>query len=217
MSDTSGKRVQIVDGVEYRYGATWTKKLEDEYHWRLYWNQVNILTGLVQPGDKLLEIGPGTRFTTNYLTSKGYNVTTLDIDDDKNPDIVANLVTYPFEDQYDAILAFEVFEHVPYERFAEVFPRIARASRKAVVFSVPQCRRTPFYFEVKLPKCKPFRWQWNQRRGKVGSPRHFWEIDYKDTTRDTILKLIADAGLRVERSRTAFDRVFFACVPRQNA
>ena len=212
MAETSGVHVQVIDGVQYRYSADWTRKLEEEFHWRLYWNQVSILDGLVQVGDELLEIGPGTGFTKNYLNSKGFRVTSLDIDNQKRPDIVANIVLYPFEEQYDAVLAFEVFEHIPFERFAEILPRIAAACRKALVFSVPQNRKTPFYIELKLPKLKPRRIAWS-KRGTRMSPNHFWEIDYGDMTKDKLLKTIAAAGLRVERHRTAFHREFFACVP----
>jgi cyclopropane fatty-acyl-phospholipid synthase-like methyltransferase len=212
MADTSSDRVQVEDGVEYRFSADWTKKLEEEFHWRLYWNQASVLDGLIRPGEHLLEIGPGTGFMKNYLISKGYRVTTLDIDDQKGPDIVANIVTYPFEERYDAILAFEVFEHLPFDRFAETLPRIAAACRKALVFSVPQHRKTPFYLEIKLPKLKPFRIKWT-KRGKRLSAKHFWEVDYRQFTQKKLLKTIGDAGLRVERHRAAFHREFFACIP----
>jgi hypothetical protein len=46
-------------------------------------------------------------------------VTTLDFAPGMKPDIVANMLTYEFPNQYDAVMAFEVFEHVPFEKFAE--------------------------------------------------------------------------------------------------
>jgi 16S rRNA A1518/A1519 N6-dimethyltransferase RsmA/KsgA/DIM1 with predicted DNA glycosylase/AP lyase activity len=85
-------RVEVIDGVEYAHPSSeWTKKLEKEFHWQLYWRQQNVMNNLIQPGDHLLEIGPGSGFTTNYLRSKGIQVTTLDLNPDKKPDIVANI------------------------------------------------------------------------------------------------------------------------------
>ena len=88
------EKKQIVNGIIYRYSTSWIYKLETEQHWRLYWHQQKLMEGKVKPGDSVLEIGVGTGFTANYLRSKGVNVTTLDIDADKKPDIVANIVTY---------------------------------------------------------------------------------------------------------------------------
>ena len=100
--------------MEYHYSSHWIHELESETHWRLYWRQQKLMRDLVSAGDRVLEIGVGTGFTANYLRSKGVHVTTLDIDAEKQPDIVANVAQFDFPELYDAILAFEVFEHLPY-------------------------------------------------------------------------------------------------------
>src|SRR5437763_1112619 len=105
------QKTDLVDGVAYRYSTEWIHQLEGETHWRLYWRQQRLMRDLITPDDRLLEIGLGTGFTANYLRSRGVAVTTLDIDADKRPDIVANVARYDFPTGYDAILAFEVFEH----------------------------------------------------------------------------------------------------------
>ena len=81
MSEMSNSRSEIVDGVEYRYSSDWVHKLESEEHWRSYWQQLKLALPELEEGDTILEIGPGSGFVTNYLRSKGYKVTTLDIDD----------------------------------------------------------------------------------------------------------------------------------------
>ena len=68
------------------------------------------MEGLLAEGDTVLEIGPGSGFTSNYLRSKGIAVTTLDIDPAKHPDIVANVVEYEFPEPHDAAnAAIETF------------------------------------------------------------------------------------------------------------
>ena len=133
---------EVVEGVEYRYSSGWTHGFESETRWRLYWRQQKLMRDLLAPGDRVLEIGIGTQFVANYLRSKGISVTTLDIDADKHPEIVANIALYEFPTSYDAILAFQVFEHMPYEDFEAVLPRLAAAARRQVFISVPRNRRT---------------------------------------------------------------------------
>jgi cyclopropane fatty-acyl-phospholipid synthase-like methyltransferase len=205
------KTTVVVDGVEYPRDSTWIKKLETELHWRMYWRQQALMDGLIEPGQRLLEIGPGTGFTTNYLRSKGYHVTTLDFDPGMQPDIVANMLKYDFPDQYDAVLAFEVFEHVPFDKFQEVLPKIAAACGQYVFFSIPRNTKTPFSFALKLPKFRPVKWEWSTKRGRPMTPNHFWEIDYNGVTLRDVDDLIAASGLTLERRFEALQQMFFAC------
>jgi SAM-dependent methyltransferase len=201
----------VLDGIEYPRDSTWINSLENETHWRLYWRQQSLMDGLLQAGDRVLEIGPGTGFTTNYLRSKGVHVTTLDFAPGMKPDIVANMLTYDFPDRYDAILAFEVFEHVPFAKFQEIFPRIASACGKFLFFSVPRNKKTPLSVELKLPSMKPFKFGWSMKRGRMSSPNHFWEIDYNDVALSDLRELVTKNGMKLEREFEAFFRMFFAC------
>lgn len=81
--------------------------------------------GQVEAGHRALEIGPGTGFCTNYLKAKGVEVNTLDIDQGKNPDIVANIVDFEPREKVNHLLAFEVFEHIPYSKCLEVWQRLS--------------------------------------------------------------------------------------------
>ena len=63
------KTVVVIDGVSYPLDSTWIKKLEEEHHWRLYWRQQWLMNGLLQEGNSVLEIGPGTGFTSNAWAS----------------------------------------------------------------------------------------------------------------------------------------------------
>ena len=105
----SGEKSVVNNGITYNYSSDWIYKLENELHWMYYWKQQEQLSQILHPGESILEIGVGSGFTSNYLKAKGYRVTTIDIDEEKKPDIVANIVTHNFADKFDHVIAFEVF------------------------------------------------------------------------------------------------------------
>ena len=196
--------------MEYRYSSHWIHELESETHWRLYWRQQKLMRELVSSGDRVLEIGVGTGFTANYLRSKGVHVTTVDIDADKQPDIVANIAQYDFPETHDAILAFEVFEHLPYDDFPPLLAKLAVAARRHVFLSLPRNRRLLASFNVKLPKAKARTFQWKVRRGEIVEPYHVWELDHGGVTVESLEQELARHGFVVDRRDEAFDRRFYA-------
>lgn len=196
--------------MEYRYSSHWIHELESETHWRLYWRQQKLMRELVSSGDRVLEIGVGTGFTANYLRSKGVHVTTVDIDTDKRPDIVANIAQYDFPETYDAILAFEVFEHLPYDDLPRLLAKLATAARRHVFLSLPRNRRLVASLNVKLPKVKARTFQWKVRRGEIVEPYHVWELDHGGITVESLEQELARHGFAVVRQDEAFDRRFYA-------
>jgi SAM-dependent methyltransferase len=77
-----------------------------------YFYQTDLIKTL-QP-QSILEVGVGNKTLTNYLKQYGYSVTTCDFDKKLAPDYVADIRALPFEDaSFDAVLAFEVLEHLP--------------------------------------------------------------------------------------------------------
>lgn len=196
--------------MEYRYSSHWIHELESETHWRLYWRQQKLMQELLSPGDRVLEIGVGTGFTANYLRSKGVHVTTLDIDAEKQPDIVANVAQYAFPEPYDAILAFEVFEHLPYDDFPPLLARLATAAQRHVFLSLPRNRRLVASLNVKLPKVKARTFQWKVRRGEIVEPYHVWELDHDGVTVQSLEDELARAGFSIVRQDESFDRRFYA-------
>src|SRR5262245_29513705 len=165
---------------------------------------------LVKAGDRVLEIGVGTGFTANYLRSKGVHVTTLDIDPDKQPDVVANVAEYDFPDHHDAIVAFEVFEHLPYDDFPPLLAKLAAAARRHVFLSLPPNRRLVASLNVKLPKVKARTFQWKVRRGEIVEPYHVWELDNGGITVESLEQELARHGFEIDRRDEAFDRRFYA-------
>jgi len=190
---------ECVNGVVYKYGAEWTKKLESKQHWEFYWYQQKLMEGLVgrQDNEKLLEIGVGSGFTANYCRSKGLDVTTLDIDAEKKPDIVANAVNYVFDKKYQHLLAFEVFEHIPYSEFEKFIYRIPDFISLYVFLSLPSNKKPVFSLNLKLPKLKPFLVEWRISAGKISTEAHHWELDYKEYSTGRVEALFSSAGLRI--------------------
>lgn len=220
MSDKSQPDVSSIDekqdtlgSVVYRYSSSWTRRLESEAHWRLYWHQQKLMEGLVKAGDSVLEIGVGTGFTANYLRSKGFTVATLDIDADKLPDIVANVVSYEFPDRYDHVLAFEVFEHIPYEEFSEVVRRVRVRTGARLFLSVPINEKEWGRLSWKLPGMKGVEWSWRRKKGRIVSGHHHWELKHLDYSMERLAETVNRAGYGIERSFDFQFRQFVALKP----
>jgi SAM-dependent methyltransferase len=212
-ADTSNSGEQVEDGVSYKYSSNWIHQLESEDHWRSYWRQADLLNSVLQKGDTILEIGPGTGFISNYLKSRGYQVTTLDIDEAKSPDIVTNIVKYEFPDPYDYILAFEVFEHIPFQKFVDILPRLRNATRKGLVLSVPRNYRIWFHADLIIPFFKSVSFGLKIKRRRIIEERHFWELDYKDFSEKNLLSRCKEAGLNPWITRKANLVAFFVLRP----
>lgn len=199
---------EIIRGVEYKYSAEWIYDLESEEHWRLYWNQQKLMQNKVSYGDNVLEIGVGSGFTANYLKSKGVNVKTLDIDRGKKPDIVANLVEYQFPERYDHVLAFEVFEHIPFIEFKGVIEKISNVCKKYIFFSVPRNEKVWLHFNFQLPIGKR-EFRFVKLRGKVTEPAHFWEIGDGYVSINDLEQELLKCGLTILAKMKRFSRIFY--------
>ena len=207
------EKIEHVDGKMYRYRTAWSTTLESELHWRLYWRQQKIMKEKVLPKHTVLEIGVGTGFTANYLRSKGVKVTTIDIDAGKKPDIVSNIVTYDFNHIHDHILAFEVFEHIPYMDFEQVLRKLSRACRHFLFLSVPRNEKVLAKATVKLPWFNEFEVALRVPRRKIITEYHYWEVDHPETPRRKFEQTLWDAGFSIAHYELAFSRFFYVVTP----
>lgn len=203
-------KTQAINGTHYRYSTEWIYSLESEEHWRCYWMQQRTMEGLLASGQHVLEIGVGSGFTANYLRSKGVIVTTVDIDAEKRPDIVANIVAYEFLEQYDHVLAYEVFEHIPFPEFKRVSRNIAGICRGYLFLSVPRSERVWFRCEVFAPKLGHRTFEITTPRTEIVTAHHFWEVDDGNVSRAEFDEALINAGYRLERKKKAFSRLFYA-------
>jgi len=200
--------------VTYSYSTAWTTKLEDEQHWRLYWQQQKLMEPYVARGDDFLEIGHGSGFTANYLRHRGYEVTTVDIDADKRPDIVSNLPDFEPSETVDHVLAFEVFEHVPFDDVERFVARMSGWCRKAFFVSVPELARVMLRLEDRLPKVGPIYWRIKRRGRGQKSAHHFWELGDGTINEPRFIDLFEQNGFELAEHIDKFTRHFFAFVRR---
>ena len=194
---------------EIVYKTDWIYQLESETHWRSYWHQQKIMEGRLAEGDEILEIGVGSGFCANYLRTKGYRVVTLDIDERKKPDIVANICTAELSSEYDHILAFEVFEHFPHEAWPGVLEKLHNHCRKYLFVSLPESRLVLCDVRIKIkmwPRISfsmkiPNFWLPTFLRKKLHEDStHHWEINYsKKHSLAMVKKQFQQAGFRLEK------------------
>lgn len=193
----------------YTYSSEWIHRFENIRHWLYYWHQINLIQSHISREDQILEIGMGTRFTSNYLKSNNYHVKTLDIDPAKNPDIIANLVEYEYPEPFDYVLAFEVFEHIPFENFEKVLSRLSKVCQKGLLISLPRNEKVWLRISMELPGSQFFNFKIATKRRKIISKHHHWEIDYKSFTRSRIEKLFGNNNFGILTRKKIYSLYFY--------
>jgi len=158
--------------------------------WVSYWHQIDEVLRL-RPKN-ILEIGIGNQIVSDCLERQDLLVKTLDIDEELNPDVVANVIKMPLTDNsFDLILCAEVLEHLPFEEFEQCLRELKRVTKKYVVLSLPHfgpplklAFKIPFLKQIKLAQKIPY-----HPEHKSSSP-HYWEIGKKRYSAAKIKKII---------------------------
>lgn len=170
-------KTKEVDGYRLTFDSEWTSHLESREHWDVYWVQAYLVHELTAYEDRLLEIGVGTGFLSNYLRSRGWSVKTVDIDENKKPDIVSDASSFDFSgNRFSAVLAFEVFEHMPFPLFKKTIKNIALHEPDLFLFSLPRSVRKLASFRLQMAKAPVFETRFDWPKRKVLEKNHFWEI-----------------------------------------
>lgn len=167
-----------------------------------YWHQIDAVVGTKSV--TVLEVGGGNRLVADHLTKLGFDVTVVDIDPELKPDIVGSVLELPFQDnEFDAILAAEVLEHLPFDDFSQAVSEIRRVTKKYAVISIPHSGAV-FNFSFKLPLLKrktiffkiPYFWVAHKFNGE-----HYWEMGKKGYPSRLIIQKIKEAGFDVLQSK----------------
>jgi len=156
----------------------------------------------------VLEIGPGPGMVTAAFRAIGIDVTTVDVQPQLEPDVVASVTDLPFEhDSFDVSMCCQVLEHLPFDQFEPALKELGRVSRKAVLISLPDARS---YWEVsgRLPGMKRFAFKVS-RQHAIQPERiqrswlrsgHYWEIGHPEYPIGKIMSAFKQPELAVKRT-----------------
>lgn len=145
-----------------------------------YWYQIQEIINALGSDGRVLEIGPGNRFLTDYLLKRGICAKTLDIREVTKPDYIGSVNEIPLADQsFELVACFQVLEHLTFEHFSNSLQEMARVASKQVLFSVPDVRH---FIDIDFSLFSRHR----RLRMTLSFPRitkggkmtkhHFWEI-----------------------------------------
>ena len=175
-----------------------------------YWYQAKEIIDL-KP-EKVLEIGIGNGFVSQYLKNRKINVVTLDIDERLKPDIPGSILNIPFVDgSFDTIASYEVLEHLPYDNVKKALSEIYRVSQKHVILSLPDCTLA-YRFCLSIPRIgminKLIPLPRFRARQHVFDGEHYWEIGKAGYPLNEILNDIQKTGFNVERTYRLFENPY---------
>lgn len=131
----------------------------------------------------VLEVGVGDKVFANFLinnTSVAYK--SLDIAADLEPDVVGSVESIPLpDDSVDTAVAFEILEHLPFEKFETCLTELGRVAKNYVVISLPHYG-PPVKFLLKIPFLKELRFakKFSNYPEHTFNGEHYWEIGKKD-------------------------------------
>lgn len=145
--------------------------------WASYHYQLTEILA-VKPAS-VLEVGVGDGVTCGYLSrNTEITYTSVDIADDVGADVIGSITALPFaDDSFDVVCAFEVLEHLPFEKLDTSLSELRRVAKEKVIISVPHFGppialrfKLPFLpeisFALKIPL--PLTHSWNGQ--------HYWEL-----------------------------------------
>lgn len=185
-----------------------------------YWHQIQ---EIAETGpDTILEIGVGNRFVSNYLTSKGFGVVTMDIKANFHPSICGSIVDTPFKSGcFDVVACYEVLEHLPYKVFPNALKELCRIAKNRVVISVPDST-SMYRFWIQIPKIgdiqKLISLPFKRERLHVFDGEHYWEIGRKGFAVKKIKEHIRACGFKILKTYRVFEfyHRFFVLEKRMN-
>lgn len=95
----------------------------------------------------ILEVGCGNKTVSSYLKQSGCMIDTCDINQNLEPDYVADIRELPFKNNsYSLVTAYEVLEHIPWSDIDKGLNELKRVSKRYVIISLPY----PSFFKLEL-------------------------------------------------------------------
>jgi SAM-dependent methyltransferase len=150
------------------------------------WCQYNDVRSLGDHIRTILIIGPGQGLDTVVLRWRGYQVTTFDIDETFEPDVLGSVHDLAvFQDgQFDVVIASHVIEHVAVPYLDRAISELARVARYALIYLPVHGRKVQFRL---LPGFRDFDWSFvldlfnyfhkpDGLTARYNANQHFWEV-----------------------------------------
>ncbi|MBI4709150.1 MAG: class I SAM-dependent methyltransferase [Candidatus Portnoybacteria bacterium] len=183
------------------------RKYCDIERWSSYWHQIDEILKC-QP-QSVLEIGVGDRVLASYLKNNtDIQYASVDIDSALKPDVVCSVEYLKFkDDSFNLVCAFEVLEHLPFEKFELALLQLRRVSKKNVILSLPHWGRH-FSIDIRLPLLKRLKWQ--NKFSVAAKPhkfsgQHYWEIGKKGYSLKNVKSVIKKAGFEILKDYIVFE------------
>jgi SAM-dependent methyltransferase len=161
---------------------------------------------LINPS-KILEVGIGNGFTSTFLKCAGFDITTVDINPELEPDIcspISKLDNFFDTDSFDLIVCCEVLEHIHFNEFESCIKQFRRLGKK-LYLTLPDYNSTYGLSGIlRLPKSPVifFKAQIAIHLKKKIAFEHFWEVDSsKITSKKAISNILSNSYQNVTIKR----------------
>ena len=152
----------------------------------------------------VLEVGVGNKIVSGILLNRGYDVKTIDIDQEVKPDFIED-IRNPVSlsgNSFDLILCCQVLEHLPYSDFITTLKNLYQISKRYVIITLPYTSTGTFkfYFYIHFPFLGSVSYMelFNLiSRRHVFNGQHYWEIGKKGYRLRKVRKDIYKSGFRI--------------------
>lgn len=166
-----------IDGKQVKYSSDWINDLESEFHFSTYYYQAQLVYKFVKRDEPILEVGPGNGLLRDLLSRRGWAIKTVDIDKKKSPDFCTDILSFDFKNnEFNTLLAFEVFEHIPWDTFNRLLENLKASEISRILFSVPHNEKELFHFNLKFAKIRPLTIRFALPKKTITTATHFWEL-----------------------------------------
>lgn len=166
--------------------------IEQLQHVKLCLDKLNIDSDKI----RILEIGKGNGFVSNFFKSMGLDVTTFDINENLEPDVVGDILKLSeyFEDNtFDLVICCEVLEHLPFEYLEKSLKQIFKVNSKMFFLTLPEFKSfSGLGILIRIfNKRKFFTFNFGTKAKHKLAKQHFWELDSSErSSKEEIKKLL---------------------------